>query len=398
MISEEEALAAILNAVAPADTESVPLPAAAGRFVSRDVRALLPLPSFDNSSMDGWAIHDADCGKSGVTLAIVGEQPAGADGRLTVREGEAVRIFTGAPLPAGTAAIVMQEDADCSGDRVVIREPAREGEFIRRTGSDICAGQLLVRRGEPLNAQRIGALAAQGMAGVECGRQPRAVIVCTGEELTAPGLPLPHHGCLYNSNGPMLAALLDSSRAARPAATDTVPDDLEALTNTLRRRHDECDALIIAGGVSVGDYDLVRPALQQLGITPAFWRVSVKPGKPFLFGASGRKLVFGLPGNPVSAFVTAVLFVLPALRRMAGAAEPSPVLTTARSLTELRNEGNRTHYVRGQFDAAAGTFHPVGVQESHAIAGLASANALAKLDPGAQVSAGEPVRVLRLDD
>ena len=397
MISEREALAAILAAVAPPESETLPLFSAAGRIAARDVHATLPLPGFDNSAMDGWALHESDCGKYGAPLRITGEQPAGADRGLTVGPGEAVRIFTGAPLPAGTAAVVMQEDAARNGDTVTVREAAQRGEFIRRAGSDVCAGQLLVRQGTPLTPQRVGVLAAQGFAMMECGKLPRAAILCTGDELVPPGSPLPHAGALYNSNGPMLAALLQSSRTAAPQSVDTVRDDLDDLTACLRSRLEESDALLIAGGVSVGDHDLVKPALLKLGITPQFWRVAVKPGKPFLFCTSGRKLIFGLPGNPVSAFVTAILFVLPALRRLTGASDAAPVLTTARALTALRNNGDRVHYLRGQLDAAANTFQLMGTQESHAIAGLSNASALARLDPGQIISAGGDVPVLRLE-
>ncbi len=397
MISESEALAAILAAVPAAEWETLPLAAAAGHFAARDVIATLPLPGFDNSSMDGWALHAADCGQTGAPLRITGEQPAGEDRGLTVGPGEAVRIFTGAPLPAGAAAVVMQEDAARDGEHVIIREAAQAGEFIRRAGSDVCAGQLLIRRGDVLTPQRIGVVAAQGMAEVECGRQPRAAIICTGEELVPPGQPLPHAGALYNSNGPMLAALLDSSRAARAVSVLTVRDDLTALTDCLRARLEESDALLIAGGVSVGDHDLVKPALHALGIVPQFWRIAVKPGKPFLFCTAGRKLIFGLPGNPVSAFVTATLFVLPALRRLAGATDAAPVLITARTAADLQNKGDRTHYLRGTHDPAAGTFTATGPQESHAIAGLSRANALARLEPGASVPSGGAVKVLPLD-
>jgi molybdopterin molybdotransferase len=397
MISEQEALAAILAAVPLPGTEVLPLSAASGRFAAQDIQAVIPLPGFDNSAMDGWAVHETDCGRTGPSLRITGEQPAGADRGLTVRAGEAVRIFTGAPLPAGTAAVVMQEDATQEGEVVIIREAARSGEFIRRAGSDLCAGQLLIRRGNLLTPQRIGALASQGFPDIECGKQPRAAIVCTGEELVAPGIPLPHTGALYNSNGPMLSALLAMSRTAAPAAVDTVRDDMDALIACLRRRLEECVVLIIAGGVSVGDHDLVKPALEQLGITPGFWRVSIKPGKPFLFCRSAGKLIFGLPGNPVSAFVTAVLFVLPALRRMAGALDAAPVMTGAKALTALHNNGGRTHYLRGHFDAPAGTFAATGTQESHALASLSNANALARLEPGERIPEGAPVRILCLD-
>lgn len=397
MISESEALAAILTAVPPPEAETLTLSAAAGRVTARDVRAVLPLPGFDNSAMDGWAIHAADCGKSGLPLRISGEQPAGADRGLTVREGEAVRIFTGAPVPAGTAAVVMQEDAAHQGSTVTVREAAEPGEFIRRAGSDVCAGQLLIRAGEVLTPARIGVLASQGMNAVLCGRMPEVSVICTGEELTAPGTALPHSGALYNSNGPMLAALLQSRAAAVVPSVDTVPDDLVVLTECLRARLEQSDVLVIAGGVSVGDHDLVKPALQALGIAPQFWKVSIRPGKPFLFCTAGRKLVFGLPGNPVSAFVTAVLFVLPALRRLAGARAAAPVFTRAQAAAALTNKGDRAHYFRGTYDSAAGTFQSTGVQESHALGGLGHANALARLEAGAVCEAGGLLTVLPLD-
>ncbi len=396
MISEAEALEAILAAVPAGAVETVPLREAGGRAVAWDLAAVIPLPAFDNSAMDGWAIHAADCGYTGVPLKIAGEQAAGAARAWQLQPGETVRIFTGAPLPAGAAAVVMQEDAERQGDTVVIRSAAAPGEFIRRAGSDICAGQWLVRKGMILTPQRIGVLASQGMAQVACAAFPRASVVCTGEELVAPGAPLPHAGCLYNSNGPMLAALLESARLARPVSLSTVPDDLEKTVASFAQALSESEVLIVAGGVSVGDHDLVKPALERLGIQPRFWRVSIKPGKPFLFGTSGTKLIFGLPGNPVSAFVTAVLFVLPALRRMAGIEPAQSPAVPARTLTPLHNRGDRTHYFRGVYDPAAGGFRAIGTQESHAIAGLSASNALARLEPGASAAAGEEVRVLLL--
>ena len=397
MMTESEALAAILAAVPEPEHEDCALQDAWGRTAAGDVFASIPLPGFDNSSMDGWAIHAADCGRAGVRLGIAGEQPAGADRELTVSEGCAVRIFTGAPLPAGCGAVVMQEDARREGDFVTIESPAEPGEFIRRRGCDVCTGQLLVRSGEVLTPARIGILASQGQARVRCGRLPAVSVLCTGEELTDPGVPLPHPGALYNSNGPMLAALFQGSRLTAPVFVATAPDRLDVLTAALRASLERNDVLVIAGGVSVGDHDLVKPALQALGIAPQFWKVSIRPGKPFLFCTAGRKLIFGVPGNPVSAFVTSVLFVLPALRRLNGLTDAAPVLETARAAAALQNNGDRRHYLRGYFDAAAGTFRPSGMQESHALGGLCQANALARLEPGARCVEGDPVAVLRLN-
>ena len=396
MMTESEALAAILAAVPASSGEDCPLSEAWCRVAAQDVFAAVPLPGFDNSAMDGWAIHESDCGRLGVRLRITGEQPAGADRGLTVGAGCAVRVFTGAPLPAGCGAVVMQEDARREGDMVVIEAAADTGEFMRRRGCDVCTGQLIVRAGEILTPARIGILASQGKASVHCNRLPAVSILCTGEELTAPGEPLPHAGALYNSNGPMLAALFHSSRLAAAVFTGTAPDRLEILTARLQAALESSDVLVIAGGVSVGDHDLVKPALQSLGISPQFWRVSIRPGKPFLFCTAGRKLIFGVPGNPVSAFVTSVLFVLPALRRLNGMTDAGPFLESATLAAPLHNPGDRRHYLRGVFDPGTGTFRPSGMQESHALGGLCLANALARLEPGTQLGAGETVPVLRL--
>lgn len=386
MISEHEALTRVLADLPVTAVETIPLAAVCGRICADEVRAYLALPGFDNSAMDGWAIHAADCGKESISLRITGEQPAGVGRGLTLRAGEAVRIFTGAPLPTGTGAVVMQEDAEPQGGSVLIREAARNGEFIRRAGSDLCAGQLIAAKGTRITPVHMGLIASQGIESLPCHELPRAAVICTGGELTAAGQSLPHAGALYNSNGPMLSALVASTLTALPVAQDLLPDDMDIITATLRKRLEECDVLILAAGVSVGDHDLVRPALDRLGIRPDFWRVSVKPGKPFLFCRHGHRVIFGLPGNPVSAYVTALLFVLPALRRMAGAAVTANATTAARAVQPLLNKSDRAHYLRGRFDHGAGTFTPAGLQESHALAGLSMANALARLEPGEEIA------------
>lgn len=398
MISEAEALARILAALPGPVAELVPVEHAAGRCLAEDIRATHALPGFDNATMDGYALHADDCGRAGVRLMVRGAQPAGPDRGLTVHPGQAVRIFTGAPLPAGTAAVVMQEDVVGHGGAIVLTEPTEPGEFIRRAGSDLCRGQWIARRGQRIAPALAGLIAAQGIATVRCGRQPRVGILCSGGELVPAGQPLPAAGYLYNSNGPMLSGLLARSGVAIPGPALQTPDVMAEVRSALRALTESCDAILLAGGLSVGDHDLIRPALAAEEAVTDFWRVAIRPGKPFLFGRMPSGVpVFGLPGNPVSAFVTSVLFVLPALRHMAGAAETAGPLIPATMGSEARNSGDRPHWIRGQFDTTEGVFRPAGLQESHALASLARASALVRLPPGSVTEAGSRVRVLLLE-
>lgn len=390
MLDESEALRRILSLVPPPRPADFPLVEANGLFAFGDLFATLPLPPCDNSAMDGYALHLTDCGKSPHSVRILGEQPAGRDRQLSASPGQCVRIFTGAPLPAGTGAVIMQEDTELAPDKteITILTAAEPGEFIRAQGSDLCAGQKILAAGERITPQRLALLAGQGLPTVSCGCPPSVRILTTGDELVPPGQPLLSGGQIYNSNGPMLRAL--AAQAGAVASASHSPDDLSTLTNCVREALPDHDILVLAGGVSVGDHDLVKPALAALGIEPEFWRVRIKPGKPFLFTRQGGKLIFGLPGNPASAFVTAILFLLPALRRLAGASMGNalPITTRATLTAPLRNPGDRPHHLRGIFEFGASTFTPSGLQQSHATAALASANALLRLEPEATAPAG----------
>jgi molybdopterin molybdotransferase len=402
MISETEALERVLTAVDPGPVESVPLAEADGRWLRESLAATVPLPSFDNSAMDGYAISASDCGQTDRWLEIIGEVAAGQAPSLhentALRAGAAMRVFTGAPVPEGTGAVVMQEDTELSanGQSVRITDAATPGDFVRRRGSDLCSGQRLIGDGEALTPAKIGLLASQGHALVRVGRQPTLLVLTTGDELIAPGEPLPHHAAIYNSNGPMIAALARRCGAQTTGAA-TVKDALEAMTDRLRSAIAAYDLIVITGGVSVGKHDHVKPALERLGIKAELWRVAIKPGKPFLFARAGGKLIFGLPGNPVSACVTFVVFVGPAVRRWQGAASNHlAARTVPATLAEsVRNEGDRPHYLRGLLDAA-GTFHLTGVQESHALFALSQADALLRLTPNTCLDAGALVPVLLL--
>jgi molybdopterin molybdotransferase len=387
MISEAEALAAVLTKVAVLPAKKRPLFESLGRFAAEDLLARRPLPAFDNSAMDGYAVQAESC-QSGARLRVSGEQPAGPDRGLTIGAGEAVRIFTGAPLPAGADAVIMQEDVMREGDEIVAQCGVERGEFVRSKGSDLAEGQKILTAGERIGAQTMALLASQGIAEIEVGDVPRLAIVSTGDELIPVGA-IPRPGQIFESNALMLRALAFGAGAEVPLVEHS-PDDLERMTEIFRRGI-EHDALIISGGVSVGDHDLVKPALRALGTEIDLWRVAIKPGKPFLFGRAGRCSVFGLPGNPVSAFVTFLKFVRPALLKMSGANDLALRQVPARLAAEAANVGERPHYLRGRLQD--GVFRVTGRQESHALFGLSRSNALLRVAGGEKFAAGATVSV-----
>jgi molybdopterin molybdotransferase len=389
MITEEEARTRILAKINALPGRTVPLSSALGCFSTRHVAARLALPVFDNSAMDGYAVVASSCEK-GRRLRVTGEQPAGPDRRLRVAPGEAVRIFTGAPMPEGADAVVMQEDVTRDGHEIVLNTEVEAGEFVRRRGCDLAEGQKILTAGEKIRAATVALLASQGFADVAIGGEVNAAIISTGDELVFPGEKL-QPGQIYDSNSMLLQAVLQRSRAL-VKMVEHCPDDSESL-NAAMKRGTENDVLVITGGVSVGEHDLVQAALRSLGAEIAIWRVAIKPGKPFLFGSIGRCSVFGLPGNPVSAFVTFLQFVRPAVFKMMGAATAELDLqrVPAELSTDLRSDDERPHYVRGKLEN--GKFIPVGRQESHALFGLSQSNALLRLAPGQSLKASDVVDV-----
>ncbi len=389
MISEEEARAKILKAVATLPARQIALGDALDCFAAEDYFAHVALPGFDNSAMDGYAVVAASS-TPGKPLRVTGEQPAGGDRRLRVSTGEAVRIFTGAPLPQGADAIVMQEDVTRDGAAVVINAKVEAGDFIRRRGCDLSEGQKIVTKGERIRAAVAALLASQGIAEVKVGGEVDAAVISTGDELVPLSEKL-QPGQIYDSNAVLLAALLKQINT-RVASAEHCADDRAHLTDAIKRAS-KYRVLIISGGVSVGEHDLVKAALQSLGGTIELWRVAVKPGKPFLFGHIGDCAVFGLPGNPVSAFVTFLKFVRPAILTMMGGNEAELECSRfpARLTTDLENDGDRVHYLRGRL--IEGEFQPIGRQESHALFGLSQSNALLRLPPGVNLKSDAIVEV-----
>lgn len=393
LLSESDALALVLAAMKPGRAEALPLLNALGRCAAEPVLATVPLPGFDNSMMDGYAVHAGETA-AGSLLKVAGEQPAGRDLGLHCAAGQAIRIFTGAPMPSGADAVIMQEDVERLGEDIRIQEPVVPGENVRRKGADLGRGQVVLRAGERLTPGRLGVLASQGLVQVKVHSLPRVAVMSTGDELVPPGLGQElAAGQIYNSNGCMLQALVKECGVAEPQAFHCA-DDRAATRGMLQQLLAEHDVLVLSGGVSVGDHDHIRPALQDLGMQPDLWRVKVKPGKPFLFAQAQGKYVFGLPGNPVSSYVTFQLFVRPALQRLAGAGaeEVAPRRFLATSATALVNDGDRPHYLRGVYKD--GVFAVKGLQQSHALFALSQANALLRLEPGEQVQAGDTVTVL----
>jgi molybdopterin molybdotransferase len=392
MLSEEEARNKILAAVPTLPVEKVPLRQAASRFSATELVATVPLPSFDNSAMDGYAVIASSATK-GARLKIVGDQPAGVSRDLRVRPSQAVRIFTGAPLPAGANAVVMQEETERADDFVLIRtDCVSPGEFVRIAGGDLAVGQQILRRGDRLSPVTLPLLASQGVEFIDVHEIPRVAIVTTGDELVDPGTEL-RPGEIFETNGVMLAALAEAA-GVEVVMQSHCRDDFEELCAVLRDAT-ENDVVMISGGVSVGERDLVRDTLREVGAQIDLWRVAVKPGKPFLFGMRERCAIFGLPGNPVSSFITFLIFVRPALLQMMGAKDLSMPRSIARVSHDIAGDETRPHYLRGKMED--GRFSILGRQESHALFGLARANALLRVNPGEQLPAGSEVEVLLLD-
>ncbi|MDF1825292.1 MAG: molybdopterin molybdotransferase MoeA [Verrucomicrobiales bacterium] len=389
MLEESEALQRILEPVEPGAVIWVPVELALDQILAQDIAGVIDSPPFDNSSMDGYAVRAAESA-TGMTLELaLSEQAAGVDLRLKLNPGEAIRIFTGAPIPEGADAVIMQEDVEREGGAIAVTDGVVAGENIRRRGGDVCSGQKLLNRGDLITPARVGLLASQGIAEVPVHVRPLVQIVTTGDELVEPGAPLVP-GEIYNSNGPMLQASVQS--AGGVVALSHASDDRAVLEDTLRRAFATSDLVVIAGGVSVGERDYVKEVLNELGVITDFWRVKMKPGKPFLYGhhPDGTP-VFGLPGNPVSAFVTFTLFVKPVIRALLGHGDRCLNESRVKGIagTAMSNQGERPHYLRGIFEA--GKIRLSGTQQSHAIFGLSQANCLVRLDPGQLVEVGDPV-------
>lgn len=393
-----EARARILAGLVPLPAERVALSAALGRTLAVPLAALRTQPPWDCSAMDGYAVRAADA-VAGARLAVVGESAAGKGFRGVVGVGEAARIFTGAPVPDGADSILLQEDADRDGDAIVAREAVVEGRHIRRAGLDFAQGETLLDAGRRLGARDLALAAALGHPSVEAARKPRVAILATGDELVAPGEPVGPDQ-IVASNSFAIAAVV-KGEGGTPIDLGVAPDRPEAIRAAIDSAFAQgADILVTLGGASVGDHDLVRPALEAAGVSLDFWKIAMRPGKPMMAGRRGATLALGLPGNPVSAIVCSVLFLAPAIRRLSGRNDLEPALLPARLGRDMPENDQREDYMRAKLDVASDGV-PVATafprQDSSMLRPLSDAECLLVRPIHAPAArAGDPCRILAL--
>ncbi|MEH3123842.1 MAG: molybdopterin molybdotransferase MoeA [Sphingomonas phyllosphaerae] len=382
------AQARVLALGRPVDTVEVPLDQALGRWATAPVIARRTQPSTDLSAMDGYALRFADLPGP---FRVIGESAAGAPFSGTVGAGEAVRIFTGASMPPGADTVLVQEEAARDGDTLTLdgEGPAHPGRNVRRRGLDFAEGDVLVERGQRLTPARLAVAATGGVARITVARPVRVALAATGDELVEPGTP---GDALPESNRLLLRALLAGS-GVEIVDLGILPDRLDRLTQAFATV--DADVLVTTGGASVGDHDLVRPALLAAGTTLDFWRIALRPGKPMLAGRRGAMAVVGLPGNPVSAFVTALLFVRPLVAHLAGAREPFPPVSRALLGEDLPANNERTDYLRAEL--RDGRAFASTIQDSSMLRTLARSTCLIVRDPHApQARAGDSAEILMI--
>ncbi len=396
MISVEQALARLLSLVDALPPEQIALGAGLGRVLAEDVAARRTQPPFTASAMDGYAVRADDLGRIPVELRVVAEVPAGAGFGGRVGPGEAARIFTGAPMPAGTDTVVIQEDAERNGDRVRVLDGARRGRYVRREGLDFTEGETLLRAGRRLTARDIGLLAAMNRPWLFVRRRPQIGILSTGDEIVMPGDPIGPHQ-IVSSNSLALAALVAACGGVA-VSVGNAPDDAESLRR-LAVATRGVDLLVTTGGASVGDHDLVREVLAEDGLDLDFWQIAMRPGKPLMVGRYRGTPMVGLPGNPVSTFVCAMLFLVPAIERLVGLSSTDTTSAAARLGAPVGANDQRQDYLRARLarapDGVEEVF-PFEVQDSSMMRLLAAADCLILRPPHAPAAAaGEIVPVVR---
>ena len=395
MLSVREALTQLLDAASAVDgVERVPTLEGNGRVLAQDMLATIDVPSADNTQMDGYAVRARDCESGSATLRVAQRIPAGTVG-APLEPGTAARIFTGALIPPGADAVVMQEQCEAVGDSVTVRHAPRVGEWIRRTGEDVSSGSVILPAGTRLRSQELGLAASVGLAELPVRRRVRVAVFFTGDELAMPGEPL-QPGAIYNSNRFTLRGLLENLGCD---FTDfgIVPDSLEATRDTLRRAAAGHDLIITSGGVSVGEEDHIKPAVESEGRLD-LWQIAVKPGKPLAFGevrrAEGSSYIIGLPGNPVSSFVTFLLFVRPFLLRLQGVSGPvEPRGYVMRADFALPKADRRNEFLRVRVNAAGG-LDLFPNQGSGVLTSTVWGDGLVDNPPGQAIAEGDLVRFI----
>lgn len=392
MLTVDDARSKILAALPAPQIRTVPLKEANGRLLAQPLAAKLTQPPAAMSAMDGYAVRADDCATVPVTLPVIGESAAGKGFDGTVGAGQAVRIFTGATMPDGADTVVIQENTERDGDQITIVEAPIKGKNIRPKGQDFSQGDTPLDAGTRLTGFELALLAAMNHADVPIIRRPRVGLLATGDELVLPGAaPGPDQIIASNSIG--LAALIDDWGGAS-VDLGLLPDDLTTITKAIERAH-ELDILVTIGGASVGDHDYVQQALKDAGVSIDFWKVAMKPGKPLMFGTRDRQIVLGLPGNPVSALVTARLFLKPLIAGFCGQDTDEAEQVMLPLSSPLKSNGPRQDYIRATI--TDGQVAPLSVQDSAQLTALARADGLIVRPPQAEAAkAGETVPVLLL--
>ena len=399
MLSVAEALERVLASAPVLSTERVPLGDALGRVLAEPIVSAREVPPWDNSSMDGYAVRAADTVAATrshpVVLPVVGEVSAGRTAPRGLAPGQAYRILTGAPLPAGGDAVIPQEDVRRDGQTVAIDRPAKRGAYVRPRGEDVRTGDRLLEPGVVLRPAALGVLASLGHARVEVYVRPGVAVLSTGDELVPPDAPL-GPGQIPDSNSYTISALVREAGAV-PLSLGIAPDRRDVLVERLRHGL-RADVIVSSAGVSVGDHDFVREAVEELGARLDFWKVNMRPGKPLTFGRIGERLFFGLPGNPVSSMVTFELFVRPVLRQMGGHRVVQRPRVRARALEPIDNPGSRPGYLRVQLERGPGTpcARPTGGQGSAILRSMLLADGLAVVPGDTTIHAGDEVEVILL--
>ncbi len=399
MIPVEEAQERITAGLEPVAPEVVALSAAVGRVLAEDVAARRTQPPMDVSAMDGYAVRAVDVATVPAKLTLIGEAPAGGAFAGTLGEGQAVRIFTGGPVPKGADAVVIQEDVDRLDDgRIAVRESSARGKHIRVAGIDFKEGEIGIRKGRPLSPRDVALAAAMNVPWLKVYRKPRISLLATGDELVLPGEAIgPNQIVSSNSTG--LAALI-AQNGGMPVDLGIAKDDADFL-KTMVAGALGSDLLITIGGASVGERDLVRSVLGEEGLTIDFWKIAMRPGKPLIFGQIGNTPMIGLPGNPVSAMICAVVFVIPALMKLAGRTMNRRPLTTAKLGRDLPQNDRRQEYLRASLELdnqGQLVAMPFDRQDSSVLSGFTRADCLVIRKPfAAAARAGETTAILPLE-
>ncbi len=399
MLEYEAARDRLLGSLPPPHPGSVRLRELADsstpRFLAAEIRSPIALPGVDNSAMDGYAVRASDTRLPNAILRIVGAVAAGSMPDFHVGPGQAARIFTGAPMPPGADSVLMQEDAapdPSSPGTIKVLDSVKPWENVRFAGEDVRSGSIVGRPGDALVASRVALLSAVGLDEVPAFRAPRVALLATGSELAIPGS-TPRPGTIHESNRLPLEMLVRSA-GGLVVGSEIVPDDAARIVAAIRRLAEGADVILTIGGASVGDHDLVKPSAIEAGFEIDFWQLAMKPGKPFFVGNRGDMRLLGVPGNPVAAFVTTVLMVLPAIRRLAGARDPLPPTFPVVLGESLSNPEGRRHFMRVSI-ARDGTARSAGVQASHALASLAESEGLVAVPPRTTLDAGTRVDAIR---